>query len=85
MADTEDTWDGARALVLHELTRLAARIETMDDRNREDHAKVVAELSNIKSEISGMKVRSGFYGALAGLGGALVVFFSQFFGGVGHS
>lgn len=79
----ENGWGEHKALVLHELKRLSDCIEDLNAQNRRDHEKVVVELSKINVEISAIKVKSGFYGALSGLGAGIAVFLAQFFGGGG--
>jgi hypothetical protein len=76
-------WGENRKLVLHELTELRTDIQLMDGRNRQDHALVIAEINEVKSEISALKVKSGFFGGLAGLGAGIAVFLAQILGHFG--
>lgn len=83
MSDSQrdsEGWPDHRLLVLHELKRLGEVIEEMDRQNRADHARVMGEISNVKTEIGALKVKSSFYGGLAGLGAGIAIFLAQLFG-----
>lgn len=76
-----EDWAGYRRLIISELKRLSDSIDDMRDQQRSDHVKVVADIAEVKNEIGQLKVKSGFYGALAGLGSAVALFAAQLWGG----
>ena len=69
--------------LVKELERVSTTLDEMKGQMREDHSKLAADLSDVKSELAGLKVKSSFYGAMAGLGASIAIFAAQVFPGIG--
>jgi len=66
--------------LVRELERLSTSLDDLKHQNREDHNRVVTELSQVKEEIGALKVKASFYGAISGLGAGLAIFLAQILG-----
>lgn len=81
MTEQAQDWPHVSLFVLKELERLGDSIERMDTQSRRDNQSVVTELTALKAEVSAIKVKAGFYGALSGLGTGMLMYVTSLFGG----
>jgi hypothetical protein len=73
-----DGWDEYRRLVLGEITRISTALDTMNVKLERFHTDEIAQL---KVDIAMLQVKSGVWGAIAGVTVALGAFFLKYMTG----
>ena len=78
-------WDVWQNHVLAELERLNASLIKLEDSNSTDHEDIKATIGNIRTEITVLKIKASWWGAIAGaipgVGFLLVLLALKFLGG----
>jgi len=76
--DTEKTWVEYRQLILSELHRLQSNIIDLGNKIDRNYNDYQAEMSKIKIDVAMLQVKSGVWGAVAGLLVALAAVFLRY-------
>ena len=80
MPKGDENWDENRALVLHELARLAESHEKLIHAITQYEINNLEAHSKIHAEIAALKVKSGAWGAIAGAVMACMILLAGFIG-----
>jgi len=82
--DSEKTWTEYRQLILSELERLQGNIIDLGNKIDRNYHDYQTEISKIKIDVAMLQVKSGVWGAVAGLLVTLAAVFLRFIGNLPH-